>query len=141
LVAAALTMRPDLLDGVIIGYPVLDMLRFHRMHVGRAWVPEYGDPENPGDAEFLRRYSPYHNLREGVEYSPTLIYTGLHDDRVHPSHAYRFYAKLRRLGALALLRVETSKRSCRRQAPSQDEGAGRHMVFAYRVLSLTPGRG
>ena len=47
MVAAALTMRPDLLDGVIIGYPVLDMLRFHRLHVGRAWVPEYGDPENP----------------------------------------------------------------------------------------------
>lgn len=62
LVGVTLTQRPELLDGALIGYPVLDMLRFHKLHIGKAWVPEYGDPDNSKDAEFLTRYSPYHNL-------------------------------------------------------------------------------
>jgi prolyl oligopeptidase len=141
LVAATLTMRPELLDGAIIGYPVLDLLRFHRLHVGRAWVPEYGDPDDPRDAEFLRRYSPYHNLREGVVYPPTFIYTGLHDDRVHPSHAYRFYAKMRRLGAPALLRVEASSGHAGARPQARVRERADIMAFAYKVLSLTLGPG
>jgi len=108
LIGAVITMRPDLLCAAAIGYPVLDMLKYHKLYIGAAWIPEYGDPENLADREYLLRYSPYHNLREGVKYPPTIIYTGLHDDRVHPAHALKFYAKLVSYGNEACLRLETA---------------------------------
>jgi len=105
LVGAVLTQRPELLDGAVIGYPVLDMLRFHRLSVGRYWVDEYGDPDNPQDRRFLRKYSPYHNVRK-ARYPPTLIYTSMHDDRVHPGHGLKFAAMLEKNGADVCLRVQ-----------------------------------
>ncbi|NPA47769.1 MAG: S9 family peptidase [Thermococci archaeon] len=107
LVSATLVQRPDVMDAALIGYPVIDMLRFHRLYIGSVWVPEYGDPDDPKDREFLLRYSPYHNVKP-ASYPPTLIYTGLHDDRVHPAHALKFFMKLREVGAPVYLRVETS---------------------------------
>lgn len=59
-----------MIDGAIIGYPVLDMLRFHKLLIGRLWITEFGDPDNPRDREYLSRYSPYHNLKPGVKYPP-----------------------------------------------------------------------
>ncbi|ASJ10737.1 peptidase S9 [Thermococcus sp. P6] len=106
LVSATLTRRPDVMDAALIGYPVIDMLRFHRLYIGSVWIPEYGNPDDPKDREFLLRYSPYHNVRP-AKYPPTLIYTGLHDDRVHPGHAFKFFARLKELGAPVYLRVET----------------------------------
>jgi prolyl oligopeptidase len=108
LIGAVVTMEPDLLDVAAIGYPVLDMLRFHKLYIGAAWIPEYGNPDDPRDREYLVKYSPYHNIREGVRYPPTILYTGLYDDRVHPAHALKFYAKLRSYGNEACLRLETS---------------------------------
>jgi prolyl oligopeptidase len=105
LVGATLTQHPELLDAAVIGYPVLDMLRYHLLHVGKLWVAEYGDPDNPAEKESLLRYSPYHNLTEH-SYPRTLIYTGLGDDRVHPAHALKFAAKLEEMGAAFCLRVE-----------------------------------
>ncbi|WP_457751363.1 prolyl oligopeptidase family serine peptidase [Thermococcus sp.] len=106
LVSATLVQRPDVMDSALIGYPVIDMIRFHKLYIGSVWVPEYGHPDDPKDREFLLRYSPYHNVRP-VKYPPTLIYTGLHDDRVHPAHAIKFFLKLKELGAPTYLRVET----------------------------------
>ena len=107
LVSATLTQRPEIMDSALIGYPVIDMLRFHKLYIGKAWVPEYGDPDDPKDRKFLLRYSPYHNIDKNKRYPPTLIYTGLYDDRVHPAHALKFAAKLREIGAPVYLRVET----------------------------------
>ncbi|MEM3671252.1 MAG: prolyl oligopeptidase family serine peptidase [Thermoprotei archaeon] len=107
LVGATLTRTPELVDAAVIGYPVLDMLSFHRLYVGALWVPEYGDPENPGDRAFLAKYSPYHNL-EARHYPDTLIYTGTADDRVHPAHAFKFAARLEETGTRVLLRVDRS---------------------------------
>ncbi len=106
LVSATLTQRPDVMDAALIGYPVIDMLRFHRLYIGSVWVPEYGNPDDPKDREFLLRYSPYHNVKK-QKYPPTLLYTGLHDDRVHPAHALKFFMKLKEVGAPVYLRVET----------------------------------
>ncbi|NJE03087.1 prolyl oligopeptidase family serine peptidase [Thermococcus sp. MV11] len=106
LVSATLVQRPDVMDAALIGYPVIDMLRFHKLYIGSVWIPEYGNPDDPKDREFLLKYSPYHNVRP-ANYPPTLIYTGLHDDRVHPAHALKFFMKLRELGAPVYLRVET----------------------------------
>lgn len=107
LVGAVETMWPELLDAAVIGYPVLDMLRYHKLYVGKYWVPEYGDPEDPGMREYLLSYSPYHNIPRDKRMPPTLIITGLEDDRVHPAHALKYAAKARKLGHRVLLRVET----------------------------------
>ncbi|WP_258084916.1 prolyl oligopeptidase family serine peptidase [Thermococcus thermotolerans] len=106
LVSATLTQRPDIMDAALIGYPVIDMLRFHKLYIGSVWIPEYGNPDDPKDREFLLRYSPYHNVKP-AKYPPTLLYTGLHDDRVHPAHALKFFKLLKEVGAPVYLRVET----------------------------------
>jgi len=136
LVGATLTQRPELLDGAIIGYPVIDMRRFHELLIGRAWVPEYGDPDDPGDAEFLSKYSPYHNVREDAEYPPVLIYTGLHDDRVHPGHAFKFGALLEDSGHDVLMRVETKSGHAGATPTTKIEEESDVMAFVYRVLGM-----
>lgn len=95
LVAACMTQRPDLFGAVICWVPVIDMLRYHKFTVGRYWIPEYGNAEeNPEHFKFLYAYSPLHNVREGVQYPPTLIMTADTDDRVVPGHALKFAATL-----------------------------------------------
>jgi len=106
LISATMVQRPDVMDAAIIGYPVIDMMRFHKLYIGRVWIPEYGNPDDPEDRKFLLQYSPYHNI-EPKDYPPTMIYTGLHDDRVHPAHALKFFAKMKDMGAPVYLRVET----------------------------------
>ena len=109
LVAATMTQNPDLVDIAVIGYPVIDMLKFHKLYIGRLWTTEYGDPDNPSDRKYLVKYSPYHNIKRGETYPPTLVYTGLHDDRVHPAHALKFVARLEEeTNTPVYLRVETS---------------------------------
>jgi prolyl oligopeptidase len=107
LVGAAMTQRPELFGAVLCGVPVLDMLRFHRVGVGSAWVPEYGDVTNEGDFRALFAYSPYHRLETDVRYPPTLMLSADADDRVDPMHARKFVARLlRSTEARAWLRVE-----------------------------------
>ncbi|PUA32514.1 MAG: hypothetical protein B7O98_07635 [Zestosphaera tikiterensis] len=106
LIAATLTQSPELLDVAVVGYPVIDMLRFHKLYIGKLWTTEYGNPEDPREREFLLEYSPYHNVRPDVKYPPTIVLTGLYDDRVHPAHAFKFVAKLEEVGAPVYLRTE-----------------------------------
>ena len=111
LVAACLLQRPDLFGAVVCGVPVTDMLRYHRFTAGRFWVPEYGNAEtNPEHFRFLYAYSPLHHVTRGATYPPTLITTGDSDDRVVPSHAFKFAAALQTADAghqPILLRVDT----------------------------------
>ncbi len=106
LIASTMVQEPELFNIALIGYPVIDMIRFNKLYIGRLWTTEYGDPDNPSDREYLLKYSPYHNIRE-QDYPLTLVYTGLHDDRVHPGHALKFVAKLMDVKAPVYLRVET----------------------------------
>ena len=107
LVAATLVQSPELFNAAIIGYPVIDMLRFHKLYIGKLWTTEYGNPDNPEDREYLAKYSPYHNIDKNKKYPPTLVYTGLHDDRVHPAHALKFVARMEKITSNIYLRVET----------------------------------
>ena len=93
-----LTMRPDLFGAIAAQVPLLDMKRYHELLAGASWVAEYGDPDNPEDWAFLRRYSPYQNVREDVAYPPLLITTSTRDDRVHPGHARKMVARMRDFG-------------------------------------------
>jgi prolyl oligopeptidase len=92
LVSVVSQQRPELYAAVISGVPVTDMLRFDRFTGGRAWIPEYGSPRNPQQFQNLLRYSPYHNVKAGTCYPPTLVTTAEFDDRVVPNHAYKFAA-------------------------------------------------
>ncbi len=94
LVAACLNRRPDLFGAVIAEMGVMDQLRYHLFTYGWSWIPEYGDPEDPGDFEFLYRYSPYHNIAAGIEYPAVLVVTADHDDRVVPGHSFKYAARL-----------------------------------------------
>jgi prolyl oligopeptidase len=94
LVASVMLQRPDLFGAVICSVPVIDMLRYHKFTVGRYWISEYGNPEDPEHFNFIIKYSPLHNIKENVDYPPLLVTTGDTDDRVVPSHAYKFIATL-----------------------------------------------
>ncbi|HEU5250401.1 MAG TPA: prolyl oligopeptidase family serine peptidase, partial [Thermoanaerobaculia bacterium] len=94
LVGAVLTQRPDLFAAAVANAGHYDMLRYHRFTVGAAWIPEYGSPDRPGDFRWLRAYSPLQNVRAGTCYPATLLLAADHDDRVVPSHSYKFAAAL-----------------------------------------------
>jgi prolyl oligopeptidase len=95
LVGAAMTQRPDLFKVAIPQVGVLDMLRFHKFTVGKGWIPEYGCADSSKtEFEYLKAYSPLHNLKPGTAYPATLITTGDHDDRVVPAHSFKFAAAL-----------------------------------------------
>jgi prolyl oligopeptidase len=118
LVGACLTQSPESFGSAVPEVGVLDLLRFHRWTIGWAWISDYGSPDDPEEFATLLAWSPYHNLREGVAYPPTLLTTADTDDRVVPAHSYKFAAALqhaqeaaRRAGspgahAPVLLRVE-----------------------------------
>jgi prolyl oligopeptidase len=110
LVGACLTQRPDLFGACHLAVGVLDMLRFHKFTIGWAWVSDYGSPDAPEEFATLLAYSPYHNLKPGASYPPTLITTGDHDDRVFPAHSFKFAAALQAAQggpAPILIRIET----------------------------------
>jgi prolyl oligopeptidase len=110
LVGAAMEQRPDLYAVALPAVGVMDMLRYDRFTGGRAWVPEYGTASAPEQFTFLFKYSPLHNLKTGTCYPATLVTTADHDDRVVPSHSFKFAAALQAAQGCpkpVLIRVET----------------------------------
>ena len=89
-----MTQRPDLFAVALANAGPHDMLRFHKFTVGAGWIPEYGSPDDPAGFRYLRAYSPLQNVRPGTCYPATLLLTADHDDRVVPSHSYKFAAAL-----------------------------------------------
>jgi prolyl oligopeptidase len=111
LIGAVETQRPDLFGVCLPGVGVMDMLRFNKFTIGWAWVSDYGSAEDsPEMFKALYAYSPYHNIRPGVKYPPTLVVTADHDDRVVPGHSFKFTARMQadQAGtAPILIRIET----------------------------------
>jgi prolyl oligopeptidase len=93
-VGAVVTQRPDLWAAAQCAVPLLDMLRFHRFLLGESWTTEYGHPEDPEAFEYLKQYSPYHNVDPDETYPPVYFTTAASDTRVHPSHARKMTARL-----------------------------------------------
>jgi prolyl oligopeptidase len=109
LVGAVLVQRPELWGAAIPMVGVLDMLRFQEFTAGQFWRDEFGNIEKEDEFKALLAYSPYHNVKEGVEYPATLIMTADTDDRVVPMHSFKFAAALQRAQAgpaPVLLRIE-----------------------------------
>jgi prolyl oligopeptidase len=110
LMGAVLTQRPDLFRAVVVQVPLLDMLRYHRFLIARLWIPEYGSAEDPAQFQWLRAYSPYHRVRDGVAYPAVLLATAESDSRVDPMHARKMAARLQAATASPrpiLLRLES----------------------------------
>ncbi|TKX36325.1 S9 family peptidase [Halorubrum sp. CGM5_25_10-8B] len=93
-VGAVVTQRPDLWAAAQCAVPLLDMLRFHRFLLGESWTTEYGHPEDPEAFEYLKEYSPYHNVDPDATHPPVYFTTAASDTRVHPSHARKMTARL-----------------------------------------------
>ena len=110
LVGACMVQRPELYGACLPAVGVMDMLRFHKFTIGWAWAAEFGSPDKAEEFAAIRAYSPYHNLKAGTEYPATMVTTSDHDDRVVPSHSYKFAAALQAANKGAkpmLIRIET----------------------------------
>lgn len=112
LVGAVMTQRPDLFQVALPAVGVLDMLRYHTFTAGAGWAYDYGTSDQSKEMfDYLKGYSPIHNVKAGVEYPATMITTGDHDDRVVPSHSFKFAAELQANQAgtnPTLIRIETN---------------------------------
>jgi prolyl oligopeptidase len=111
LVGAVMTQRPDLMKVALPAVGVLDMLRYHTFTAGAGWAYDYGTSEQSKEMfEYIKGYSPVHNVKKGVQYPATLVTTGDHDDRVVPAHSFKFAAELQAKQSSSnptLIRIET----------------------------------
>ncbi|WP_271765517.1 prolyl oligopeptidase family serine peptidase [Aquimarina algiphila] len=112
LVGATMTQRPDLMRVALPAVGVLDMLRYHTFTAGAGWAYDYGTAEDNKEMfEYIKGYSPIHNVKEGTHYPATLVTTGDHDDRVVPAHSFKFAAELQEKQSgdnPTLIRIETN---------------------------------
>lgn len=145
LVGACLVQRPDLFGACVPAVGVLDMLRFQKFTIGWAWQDEYGFPEkDASEFEALLAYSPYHNVKKGTCYPPTMVFTGDHDDRVFPAHSFKFAAELQQAQGCEnpiLLRVDIKAGHGAGKPTSMalDEAADRWAFIAKSLGMELPG--
>ncbi len=110
LVGAVLNQRPELFGAALPAVGVMDMLRFHKFTIGRAWISDYGSADNAEEFKAIYAYSPIHNIRKGAKYPAVLVTTADHDDRVVPAHSFKYAATLQANqggDAPVLIRIET----------------------------------
>ncbi|ELZ39160.1 prolyl oligopeptidase family serine peptidase [Halorubrum tebenquichense] len=143
-VGAVVTQRPDLWAAAQCAVPLLDMLRFHRFLLGESWTTEYGHPEDPEAFEYLRAYSPYHNVDPDATHPPVYFTTAASDTRVHPSHARKMTARLQHEaeGGPFLLRTksETGHGVGKPTSMIVDEQTD-SWAFLYEQLNVEPSGG
>jgi prolyl oligopeptidase len=144
LVGAVEVQRPDLFGACIPMVGVMDMLRFHKFTAGQFWRDEFGNPEKEDEFKSLLGYSPYHNIKKGTHYPPTLIMTADTDDRVVPMHSFKFAAAMQRAqagDAPILLRIETrAGHGAGTPVKKQIENAADRWVFLAKVLQMDVGQ-
>ena len=92
------TQRPDLYKAVVVGAPLLDMKRYSKLLAGASWMGEFGNPDIPEEWEYIKKYSPYHNVSKDKKYPEVYFVTSTKDDRVHPGHARKMAAKMKDMG-------------------------------------------
>ena len=136
LTGVMLTQRPDLWNAVVVRVPLLDMRRYNRLLAGASWMAEYGDPDT-GDWEFIREYSPYHNIRGDVDYPTVFFTTSTRDDRVHPGHARKMVARMTEMGH-ELLYFENTVGGHAGASDNTQVARNEAMVYSYLWDQLGP---
>jgi prolyl oligopeptidase len=140
--AVALVRRPDLFASVVIDFPVLDMIRYSQHTGAQMWVSELGSVDNPAELQELLNYSPYHNLKAGECYPPTIIEAGTLDESAVPSHAYKFAAALQaaqgcRRNPVFLLAVEGAGHGFGATPEQSADTTAFELAFVTKILSST----
>ncbi len=111
LIGAVLNQRPDLYGAALPAVGVMDMLRFQKFTIGRAWTSDYGSSDNASEFAAIYKYSPLHNIKTGAKYPAVMVTTSDHDDRVVPAHSFKYAATLQAAqagDAPVLIRIETN---------------------------------
>ena len=141
LVGATEEQRPDLFAVALPAVGVMDMLRFDKFTGGRAWVTEYGTSSNKEDFENLIKYSPLQNVKPGACYPATLVTTADHDDRVVPSHSFKFTAAMQAAQGCAnpiLIRIETQGSHGYRPTDKRIAELADEWAFAAAATGMKP---
>lgn len=135
LVGVAFTQRPDLYNAVVCQVPLLDMQRYNRLLAGASWMGEYGNPDVPEEWEYLKKYSPYHNLKEGMNYPEVFFYTSTRDDRVHPGHARKMVAKMNDMGYRTYY-YENTEGGHAGSSTNEQSAKANALTFSYLLMKL-----
>lgn len=135
LVGAAVTRRPDLYGAVVCQVPLLDMQRFNKLLAGASWMGEYGNPDIPEEWEYIKSYSPYHNLSEDKDYPRIFFTTSTRDDRVHPGHARKMVAKMKDMGH-EVLYFENTEGGHAGAANNENRAKVYALIFSYLSMQL-----
>ncbi|MCC6361054.1 MAG: S9 family peptidase [Phycisphaerales bacterium] len=142
LVGACMTQRPDLFGACLPAVGVMDMLRFQKFTIGWAWTSDYGSSDDKDQFATLIKYSPLHNLKPGTKYPPTMITTADHDDRVVPSHSFKFAAALQAAhagDAPVIIRIETKAgHGAGKPTTKIIEEVADRWAFLVRTLGMEP---
>ena len=142
LVGAVMAQRPELFGAALPAVGVMDMLRFQRFTAGRYWTDDYGSSDNPEEFKALYAYSPYHNLKPGTAFPPTMVTTADTDDRVVPGHSFKFAARLQEChagDAPVLIRIETAAgHGAGKPVSKMIEETADMWAFLVKVLKMTP---
>jgi len=142
LVGSTMTQRPDLVKVAVPEVGVLDMLRYHQFTAGAGWAADYGTADDsPEMFNYLKKYSPYHSLQDGVEYPATLVTTADHDDRVVPAHSFKFAARLQAAHSgpnPVLIRIETKAGHGSVSTTQRIALAADRFAFIWQNMGLDP---
>src|SRR2546423_5288203 len=142
LIGAVLNQRPDLFGAALPEVGVMDMLRFQKFTIGWAWTSDYGSSDDSTAFQYLRAYSPLHNIKPGTCYPPTLAFTADHNDRVVPGHTFKYVATLQAAQSCAnpiLVRIETkSGHGAGRPTTKLIDEATDRFAFLVKELHMRP---
>jgi prolyl oligopeptidase len=135
LVGVAFTQRPDLYNAIVCQVPLLDMQRYHKLLAGASWMGEFGNPDIPEEWEYIKKYSPYHNVKTGMEYPEVFFYTSTRDDRVHPGHARKMVAKMNDMGYTTYY-YENTEGGHAGSSTNEQSAKMNAMMFSYLLMKL-----
>ncbi|WP_232829262.1 prolyl oligopeptidase family serine peptidase [Aureibaculum luteum] len=135
LVGVAFTQRPDLYNAVVCQVPLLDMQRYNKLLAGASWMGEYGNPDIPEEWEYIKKYSPYHNLKKGTEYPEVYFGTSTRDDRVHPGHARKMVAKMNDMGYKTFY-YENTEGGHAGSSTNEQRAKSNALTFSYLLMKL-----
>jgi prolyl oligopeptidase len=138
LVGVAFTQRPELYNAVVCAVPLLDMQRYNKLLAGASWMGEYGDPDKPEEWEYIKKYSPYQNLKPGLKYPEVFFYTSTRDDRVHPGHARKMAAKMIDMGNTVYY-YENTEGGHGGSSTNEQRAKAAALQYSYLLMKLRDG--